>query len=177
MINFKNLFLQILAGLMAIVIWESLKFLLNKITEYSNMEHAGITNIWFILFFISVNSLFFLLYYKYSKSDYSKAQKDKRIDKKELLPQKSIEYDILDDCVPEENPGWFRNPITDEKFCSDCWDARKIKKRLKKDWSNWPWPRWICPRCNKPYTSLKRTLMSLFLKRSDADRIIRQSKK
>ena len=46
-------------------IWESFKFLLNKIIEYNNMEHAGITNFWFILFFVSVNLLFFLLYYKY----------------------------------------------------------------------------------------------------------------
>jgi len=39
------------------------------------MEHAGITNIWFILFFFFINLLFFLLYLKYPKSDHSKIQK------------------------------------------------------------------------------------------------------
>ena len=92
-----------------------------------------------------------------------------------LWKQKKLpEYDILDDCVLEEDPDWFRNPITDEKFCSDCWDAYKIKRRLKKDWGNWPIPRWICPSCNKSHTSLKRALINSFMKSSDADKIIHQ---
>jgi len=91
--------------------------------------------------------------------------------------KKPPKYDILDDCILEENPDWFRNPITDEKFCSDCWDAYKIKKRLKKDWSNWPMPRWICPSCNKSHTSLERALIDLSMKKSEADRIIHRSKK
>ena len=59
-VNSKKLFSQVLASLIAVVIWESFRFLLNKIIAYNNMEHAGMTNLWFVLFFISVNLLFFL---------------------------------------------------------------------------------------------------------------------
>ena len=57
-------------------IWESVKFLLNKTLEYNNMEHVGITNIWFILFFISVNLLSFLVLYKKAIPNLNKNQKE-----------------------------------------------------------------------------------------------------
>lgn len=167
--NFKKLLLPISASLIAVIIWESLKFLLNKIIEYSNMEHAGITNVWFILFFISVNLLFFLLHLKYSKSDYSKAQKDKSIAEKEVLPQKSKEYDILDDCVLE-SPGWYRNPITDVIFCFKCWHhPNKSKIPIIKNGIGLS--AWICPKCKEPYRSIERTLKKLFFKQSYASMI------
>ena len=57
-------------------IWELFKFLLNKIIGNS-MDHVGITNFWFILFFISVNLLFFLLHLRMEKLKLSKSQKYK----------------------------------------------------------------------------------------------------
>lgn len=71
----KKLFQPILPSLIAMAIWESFRFLLNKVIEYNNMEHIGITNFWFILFFISVNLLFFLLHLKNTESRYSKSRK------------------------------------------------------------------------------------------------------
>ena len=65
--TFKKLFFQVLTSLIAVATWELLGFLLNKAIEYSNMEHAGITNFWFILFFISVNLLFFLISFNNKK--------------------------------------------------------------------------------------------------------------
>jgi len=63
----KGFLLQILASLIAIPIWELLTFLLKKVGH--NMEHSGITNFWFILFFISVNLLFFLIHLNNKKRE------------------------------------------------------------------------------------------------------------
>lgn len=57
----KNFLLQILASLVAIPIWELFILLFKKSLHYNKMEHAGILNLWFIIFFISVNLLFFSL--------------------------------------------------------------------------------------------------------------------
>ena len=74
--TFKKLLFQVLTSLIAVAIWELLKFLLNKVIGYNNMEHAGITNFWFILFFISVNLLCFLVLYKKATPNHNKTRKD-----------------------------------------------------------------------------------------------------
>ena len=74
--NFKKLLPQIIPSLIAMAIWELFKFLLNKIIG-NNMDHVGITNFWFILFFISVNLLFFLLHLRMERLKLSKSQKHK----------------------------------------------------------------------------------------------------
>jgi hypothetical protein len=170
--SFKNLFPQILAGLIAVVIWESLKLLLNKTLEYNNMEHAGITNFWFILFFISVNLLFFLLYYRERKNtNNSKIRKDSIEAGKEPLSKEYHVYDILDDCVYDALSKWYINPVTDEIFCFKCWHENKSKIPIAKDGFNLS--SWICPKCNKPYTSAVRTLKKLYMKNHSAS-IMRQ---
>ena len=80
--------------------------------------------------------------------------------KKEPLSQKHKEYDILDDCVWEEFPGWFINPKTKEKFCSDCWDAYKIKKRLTRINLS----QWACRKCNKSIDSQLNMWKDLFMR-------------
>lgn len=90
------------------VIWELFKFLLNKIIG-NNMGHAGITNFWFILFFISVNLLFFLVHLRMEKLKSNRPQKDKDdigynqglnyISGKELMAYWNIEGFELFDCL------------------------------------------------------------------------------
>lgn len=67
--TFKKLFFQVLSSLIAVAIWEL------KVIEYNNMERAGITNFWFILFFISVNLLCFLILFKKVAPNRNKNQK------------------------------------------------------------------------------------------------------
>lgn len=74
--TFKKLFFQVLSSLIAVAIWELLGILPNEIIEYNNMEHAGITNFWFILFFISVNLLCFLVLHKKATPSHNKTRKD-----------------------------------------------------------------------------------------------------
>jgi len=57
----KKFLLQILASLIAIPVWELFILLFRKFLNYNKMEHASILNLWFIIFFISVNLLFFSL--------------------------------------------------------------------------------------------------------------------
>lgn len=93
--------------------------------------------------------------------------------KNKPLPKKTHAYDISDDCIWEDNPGWYRNPITDELFCGDCWDGFKIKKHLiKKDLSEW-----FCPKCKKPYNSRARMWKNLFMKKPIPYRIRQQPEK
>lgn len=73
--TFKKLFFQVLSSLIAVAIWELIGFLPNKVVKYNNMDHAGITNFWFILFFISVNLLCFLVLSKKVTSNHNKNQK------------------------------------------------------------------------------------------------------
>jgi len=68
-VTFKKLFFQVLSSLIAVAIWEL------KVIEYNNMERAGITNFWFILFFISVNLLCFLVLSKKVAPNRNKNQK------------------------------------------------------------------------------------------------------
>jgi hypothetical protein len=75
-VNFKKLFQQILTSLIAVAIWESFRFLLNKAIAYNDMGHAGITNFWFILFFISVNLLCFLVLSKNATPNHNKNRKN-----------------------------------------------------------------------------------------------------
>jgi len=93
--------------------------------------------------------------------------------KKEPPPQKTREYDILDDCIWEEFPGWFINPKTKEKFCCDCWDAYKIKKRLTKINLS----QWVCPKCNKSIESRLNMWKDLCMKKPCASVIRRVSEK
>jgi len=81
--------------------------------------------------------------------------------KEEPLPQKLPEYDILDDCIFDAISKWYINPITDEIFCFKCWHDNKSKIPIAKDGINLS--SWICPKCNKPYTS-PRTIKKIFLK-------------
>lgn len=67
--TFKKLFFQVLSSLIAVAIWEL------KVIEYNNMERAGITNFWFILFFISVNLLCFMILFKKVAPNRNKNQK------------------------------------------------------------------------------------------------------
>ena len=106
--NFKKLSPQIIASLIAVIIWELFKLLLNKIMA-NNMDHAGITNFWFILFFISVNLLFFLVQLRREKLKLNKPQKDKNeikykqglnyISGKDLIAYWNIESFELFDCL------------------------------------------------------------------------------
>lgn len=98
---------------------------------------------------------------------YLKKRKDIKAKKEEPLPKEPRVYDILDDCIWEANPGWYRNPITKELFCCDCWDDFKIKKHLiEKSLSEW-----FCPKCNKPYNSRARMWINLFTKKPITSRI------
>ena len=86
--------------------------------------------------------------YKDVKS-YLQKRKDRKT-KKEPSSQKAPEYDILDDCIWEESPGWFINPKTKEKFCYDCWQPpRRVKQYLKKKSLS----EWFCPKCKRLYES------------------------
>lgn len=106
--NFKKLSPQIIASLIAVIIWELFKLLLNKIMA-NNMDHAGITNFWFILFFMSVNLLFFLVQLRREKLKLNKPQKDKDeiehkqglnyISGKELIAYWNIESFELFNCL------------------------------------------------------------------------------
>ncbi len=67
----KDFLKQISASFIAVICWESLVFLLKRATKLKDMDHAGITNFWFILFFVSINVLSFCFLKR-------KAAKDKR---------------------------------------------------------------------------------------------------
>ncbi|MCK4827275.1 hypothetical protein KA005_66710 [bacterium] len=91
------------------------------------------------------------------------------------LPQKPIEYDILDDCDFEEKDNWYRNPVTDEIFCSTCWDDHKFVKHLTNDQKNQS--RWVCPKCKTIYDSRTRMWKKLFMKNPRSFMIGRQPEK
>jgi hypothetical protein len=122
--------------------------------------------------FIAAGLIFGWAAFKDIKS-YLQKRKDIKTEKEKPLPQKLREYDILDDCIWEENPGWFRNPTTDEKFCSNCWDVHKTKKHLTKINLS----QWICPKCNKSIDSRLNMWKDLFMKKPPASIIGREFKK
>jgi len=173
----------VLLNLLSTIIWYffayTIKTILEVIKDY--IMPAYIIHIGFVLIVLVLNICLCVSFSKRAnrniEQNLNKIRKDSIKPRKEPVSKESHVYDILDDCILEEDPDWFRNPITDEKFCSDCWDAYKIKKRLKKDWSNWPLPRWICPRCNKIHTSIEKTLKSIFMNKSRASVIGRTSEK
>ena len=99
-------------------------------------------------FYMAAILLFCWAAYRDIKS-YLQKRKDLKT-KKEPLFQKVPEYDILDNCIWEESPGWFINPKTKEKFCYDCWQPpHRVKQYLKKKSLS----EWFCPKCKRPYVS------------------------
>jgi len=62
----------------------------------------------------------------------------------------------MDNCVQDESAGWFRDPTTDQIFCSKCWYDNEIVTPLRKDKSIVSG--WICPKCGETYTSFARML-------------------
>lgn len=93
----------------------------------------------------------------------------------EPLPKEPHVYDILDDCDYDALSKWYINPVTDEIFCFKCWHENKSKIPIAKDGINLS--SWICPKCNKPYTSAVRTLKKLYIKNPSASMIRRQHEK
>jgi len=77
----KGFVVQVIASFVSIVIWELLVWISTFSFRYLDMDHIGIENLWFIVFFISVNLLFWSLSSKYNKFS---THQDKKY-KKELL--------------------------------------------------------------------------------------------
>lgn len=103
---------------------------------------AYIIHIGFVLVVLILN-IWFSLYFK------------QRTNKKTKIPKTSKHLSI-DKFIVDEGPGWLANPITNEIFCLSCWYNNETKIHLVKDKSV---PAgWICPKCNKAYTSLLRML-------------------